>query len=381
MKAQLASFLDRANADELTLLLYETEKRLLRLGRNELSDAPRQEKPSEEGEGPPQLDAEALERLDSAYAAWMNEAAAPGRRRSRGRIWLAFALIRYGALRLNELFALDDRRDIDCPRNLLRVGGPYARTVQMPAELMRQIASLLDDPAFYSLRGEILRIDPGYLRRKFYELAARCALPGEVSNPRALRQARGMELLNGGVPLKAVWSFMGRRVRGWTDGSVEPQTEIAQRIVRQYLNRELKMKTSARNVFVGKITRIVRDSLLAEVEFATLSGLKLTAVITGESLDSLGLAEGRPVTGMVKAPWVILAEAEDNLKVSARNRFSGQVSELKHSEIAAEALITLRDGSQVCALITKDSAQNLKLAPGREIMVMFKAFSVILSTE
>jgi molybdate transport system regulatory protein len=117
------------------------------------------------------------------------------------------------------------------------------------------------------------------------------------------------------------------------------------------------------------------------VELVTISELKVVAVITEESLQNLGLEIGSPVTATIKAPWVILAEAEKELRASARNKFSGRVSAVKSSEIAAEVLVDLYEGSKVCALVTSESVQNLALAPGREITAMFKAFAVVLSTE
>ncbi|MDR2050874.1 MAG: TOBE domain-containing protein [Deltaproteobacteria bacterium] len=384
MRNKINSLIEQADESTLALMLSLAEKKLLRLGGRPDSLAPvwRDEIfPDEKGRC---LDAEELKRIAGVFDSWFAGASSAVQKRSRGRVRLIFLLIRYGGLRLGEALALDDR-SIDPGKAVLTVRGQYARTVQMPAEAMRLIGGLLEDPMFYSLRGELTRIDPGYLRRKFYNLAARAGLPGALLNPRILRHSRALELLRGGVPLQAVQYFLGKPVReqssGIKAGLGDFSAGTAQRIVAQYLERETRMKSSARNVFVGRITKITKDNLLAEVELATLSDLKVVAIITGESLQSLGLETGRTVTATIKAPWVILAEAEKGLRASARNKFTGRVSAVKSSEIAAEVLVDLYEGSKVCALVTSESARNLDLAPGREITAMFKAFAVVLTAD
>ena len=143
----------------------------------------------------------------------------------------------------------------------------------------------------------------------------------------------------------------------------------------------MKMKTSARNAFTGKVTRLIREKLLVEVELTTLAGLRVVSVITAESASTLALAEGRIMTATVKAPWVILTLKDDGLKTSARNRFEGVIASVAVSEIAAEVVADLADGTKVVALVTRESVDRLKLEVGREILVMFKAFSVILNAE
>lgn len=376
----LAAFIESADASELKLLLSAVEKKL----KNGRADADARALAESEGVSRA-LDTEQLSGLTSSFAAWQAKADTPTQRRSRTRIWLAYLLLRYGGLRLGEALALDDRKDFNLLKSQVIVNGPPARSVQMPPDTMREISAFLDEPMFYSLRGEVLRIDPGYLRRKFYERADLAGLPRELVNPRVLRHSRAIELLNGGVPLKAVQLFLGQAGRGQSDafGVLSPHT--GEKIVQEYLNREVKMKTSARNVFMGKVSRLAHDGLLAEVELTTLSGLKIVAVITAESFENLGIAEGNVVTASVKAPWVVLSEPpaphDQGGRSSARNKFPGKVASVKRGGIASEVLVDLYEGSKVCALITGDSVERLRLEPGSETVVMFKAFSVILNAD
>jgi len=55
------------------------------------------------------------------------------------------------------------------------------------------------------------------------------------------------------------------------------------------------MKISARNVFEGSITALVDGKVNAEVEVTTPGGDRIVAVVTEGSVESLGLAVGKPV--------------------------------------------------------------------------------------
>jgi molybdate transport system regulatory protein len=65
-------------------------------------------------------------------------------------------------------------------------------------------------------------------------------------------------------------------------------------------------RTSARNHLTGKVSRIVAGPIGAEVTLALPAGRSVTAGITRESLDRLGLAKGQPASALFKASSVIL---------------------------------------------------------------------------
>lgn len=65
-------------------------------------------------------------------------------------------------------------------------------------------------------------------------------------------------------------------------------------------------QTSARNQLAGKVSRIVRGPISAEVTLALPAGRSVTAGITRDSLERLKLARGRPASALFKASSVIL---------------------------------------------------------------------------
>ncbi|MCX6069995.1 MAG: molybdopterin-binding protein [Chloroflexi bacterium] len=67
------------------------------------------------------------------------------------------------------------------------------------------------------------------------------------------------------------------------------------------------MKLSARNVLKGKIVKVQRGAVNAEVTLELPGGTKLTSIITLGSVDALGLQEGREAYAVIKASSVMLA--------------------------------------------------------------------------
>ena len=66
------------------------------------------------------------------------------------------------------------------------------------------------------------------------------------------------------------------------------------------------MKISARNKLPGTVVRITRGEATANVK-VDVAGMSMTAAITVDSVDELGLQEGSPVTVVIKASDVMLA--------------------------------------------------------------------------
>jgi molybdopterin-binding protein len=67
------------------------------------------------------------------------------------------------------------------------------------------------------------------------------------------------------------------------------------------------MKISARNILKGKVIKIVRGAVNAEVTLELPGGLQVVSIITISSVDSLGLKEGMEAYAVVKASSVMIA--------------------------------------------------------------------------
>lgn len=323
---------------------------------------------------PSQLDA-----LTGSFREWLRMARDSRTRQARTRMWLLFQLLRHTGMRLGEALELDDRTDFDLDRAVVTVRGEARREIPLPAELVEDLRLFFDAPMSLGLRGQVFRLDPGYVRRKFSELGKGTGIPRELLNPRVLRHSRAVELLRGGVPLVVMDAMLGHQSQ--SSQYVSFSDADTRRIMNHYIFEEKKMKTSARNMFVGQISAIRQGTILSEVEVTTASGLKVVSVITRESFENLGLAMGMTVIATVKAPWVVLVKDDSMFKTSARNKFCGRISAVNTGQIAAEVVVDLSDGTKITSLITDESVSTLDLKIGDEICAMVKAFSVILTME
>lgn len=68
-----------------------------------------------------------------------------------------------------------------------------------------------------------------------------------------------------------------------------------------------QLKTSARNKLCGVVSRCQEGAVNGEVVIDLGGGKSVTAIITNESIKSLGLKEGVPACALIKASHIILA--------------------------------------------------------------------------
>ncbi len=136
-------------------------------------------------------------------------------------------------------------------------------------------------------------------------------------------------------------------------------------------------KTSARNVFQGKVKKVTMGAVNAEVVL-DLGGQDLVAIITNESVKSLELKEGLEAYALVKASWVILTDGA-GLKVSARNNLTGTVEKITKGAVNSEVSLSLAGGRKLTAIITNASVDNLELKEGGRAGALIKASHVIVA--
>ncbi len=146
----------------------------------------------------------------------------------------------------------------------------------------------------------------------------------------------------------------------------------------QQMLRRFSMRTSARNQFVGKVTRLTRGPVNTAVHLKLDKTNEMMAVVTTDSATSLGLKVGLEVYALIKAPSVILT-TESGGKFSAENRLCGRVARIHLGEVSAEIRLTFGLEKTVIATVTLDTVQRLQLVEGTTACALFPASSVILA--
>ncbi len=69
------------------------------------------------------------------------------------------------------------------------------------------------------------------------------------------------------------------------------------------------------------------------------------------------------------------------MKLSARNMLKGKVKQIKPGVVNTEVVIELPGGAEIVSIITKESADKLGLAAGKEAYAIIKASNVMMGVE
>ncbi len=67
------------------------------------------------------------------------------------------------------------------------------------------------------------------------------------------------------------------------------------------------MKLSARNMLKGKVKKVINGMVNSEVVLTLPGGIEIVSVITKESVEHLGIKEGKEVYAVIKASNVMIA--------------------------------------------------------------------------
>jgi molybdate transport system regulatory protein len=334
------------------------------------------------------LDTAQLSRLEQSFRAWVDDARRADVRFSRQRILIIFLLIRYTGAKLSEVLSLDLINDIAWTHNFVRFRdsahhrNSESREVQISEALSQEIKKILTSSSFRKARGNKINIDPGFVRRKFYERAEDCHFPKRKGGPEMIRKARAVELMRSNMPLPAVQMMMGHSTPNLTSAYVNFSKEEIKNVARIFMERESVRKTSARNSFFGKIQDIRKGDIQTLVTLATLDGFAITTMITNDSVDRLGLRTGGLITAEVKAPWVILQKGGDaEPTCSAENRFKGVLTRITTGKVNTECVVRISETAEVCAVISTVAGRELNLRAGDEVWAFFNGFSVVLHSE
>ena len=69
------------------------------------------------------------------------------------------------------------------------------------------------------------------------------------------------------------------------------------------------------------------------------------------------------------------------MKLSARNMIKATVKQITPGMVSSEIVLELPGGQEIVSVITKNSAEALKLKPGKEVYAVIKASNVIIAVD
>ncbi len=334
------------------------------------------------------LDSVQLQQLEQSFRAWSKKSSRADINFSRHRILIVFLLIRHTGAKLNEVLSLDFFKDIDfegrviCFKNEWGNEKNNQRKVYISSLLSSEIRNFLSTPSYLTaLLKNQLRIDPGFVRLKFYARAEDCGFSKHLGGPEMIRKSRAVELMQGNMPMPAVQKMLGHSNPNLTSSYVSFSEGDIQEVIKLFIEKEASRKTSARNSFFGKIRNLHRGSIQTMITLTTLTGYHVSAVITNNSLDRLALKKGRLVTAEIKAPWISIQKGNREISSSADNKFKGIIEEINEGKVTTEYIVRISDGTELCAVVSTESARNLALAPNDAVWALFNCFAVVLNVD
>jgi molybdate transport system regulatory protein len=333
------------------------------------------------------LDTAQLQKLEESFRSWAETPDRSDIGISRKRILLIFLLIRHTGARLSEVLHLDPSSDIDYRNHLVRLrkggtkSGRACREVEVSEALSAELQKILDDPELKKAFDGIIWVDPGHVRRKFYERAESIGIPRQLGTPDVIRRSRAVELLQNNMPLPVVQKILGHSTPNLAASYVEFSDEEMREVARYFVDKESLRKTSARNAFYGKVDRIDKGDVQSVVELLSLGGYRISSVITNHSLAQLGLKRGALVMAEIKAPWVMLYKDEKEPRTAAENLFPGSVHQIRSGNVTTEVVVRIPDGTELCSIITEQSRKRLDIQVNDTLWVAFNSFAVVLHVD
>ncbi|MDG4812576.1 TOBE domain-containing protein [Hydrogenovibrio sp. 3SP14C1] len=187
----------------------------------------------------------------------------------------------------------------------------------------------------------------------------------------------GMVLTQAGRSLVAAYQLFNEQMQHWLR---ELETMSPDVLSQLDLMRKISMKTSARNLFHGSVTKIEKGAVNCDVTLAIGGGSEVVAQITRGSLERLALEVGSDAYALIKASWVILMEPQKGaFKTSARNQFCGSIMKIDVGEINSDVSIQLEGDQAISAIVTNQSVASLGLVAGHRCCALVKASHVLLA--
>ncbi len=75
-----------------------------------------------------------------------------------------------------------------------------------------------------------------------------------------------------------------------------------------------------------------------------------------------------------------IPDGKKQIQISARNQLQAHVAKVKHGDTLSTVYLSLEPNQTMTSTITREAAQDLVLAPGSEVVALFKATEVMIAT-
>jgi len=135
------------------------------------------------------------------------------------------------------------------------------------------------------------------------------------------------------------------------------------------------MQLSIRNRFPATVEAVTSGPAMTAVSVRLDGGQRITAAITSEAAEDLGLHADQAVEILIKSTEISVA-LDTVGRVSIRNLLPGTITAVNHGEAMSTVKIAIAGDDMLTAAITRESADDLGLEPGTTVTAMIKSTDV-----
>jgi len=195
---------------------------------------------------------------------------------------------------------------------------------------------------------------------------------GTQLTPTGLRFIKTWHLLQAGFD-----NLLKQAENDFSSPSLEPKE----------VNHDFRMRTSARNVFLGEVANIIplagqqdeNHALLANICLDLGNDLFIHSAITRKSIERLGLSMRCKVHALIKASFVEIVPLEKDTIEKASNKLCGTICDFATDDHYTEITVDLGQARTITATCLHDQATVTGLKQGLAVTAQFSPADVILA--
>ncbi|CAG9297885.1 TOBE domain-containing protein [Celerinatantimonas diazotrophica] len=154
----------------------------------------------------------------------------------------------------------------------------------------------------------------------------------------------------------------------------QPEFELAKL---RLLLRQLHFQSSARNQISGRVIKVNKQGVRAQVVVQAGANFQVKAAVTSEAVHELMLAPGVEVLALIKAPQVKLYAPEHRVHSHA-NYYQGSITRLSPDSHHCQVSVAIDAHKNLAALLKTKQVEQLALVEGQMIAVGFSPSAVVL---
>ena len=224
-------------------------------------------------------------------------------------------------------------------------------------------------PEAESMGRDFLRFDQGFIRKSFYAVARPLGLDRAMVGPRAIRYARGLELLDLHVPVNLVQKFLGQQKASQIAAFLNFSDGAARRMVQNKTLGPSSGTDPLCNSFLGIVEDISVGMRMASVSVRTFGDMRLGVQCSTRQFVHMEIHANQVVTVLVDPEQIVLSRSRATLSMG--NCLPCTVQSIHQDQVESFVSLELGDGSRLCATVETPGLLRVGIYEGQKVYAHF----------